>query len=206
MSLGERIKQVRKALNLTQREFGEHIGMKQNSVAQVEMGRNTSEQTILTICRVFNVNEDWLRNGKGNEMFKRKPSNLLDELAKEFNIGEFGRTVIEKMLRLDEKQWQAVCEFMSETIADLSKSAEASPVNAQRDKPSVTTKKRAAAIPATLQQTNHSTETVSVPKAEWEEMKRMLMEQQKQIDTINQEDALRDLLEGKSDLSTFWSK
>jgi len=205
MSLGERIKQVRKALNLTQREFGERIGMKQNSVAQVEMGRNTSEQTILTICRVFDVNEDWLRNGKGNEMFKRKPSNLLDGLAKEFNIGEFGRTVIEKMLRLDEKQWQAVCEFMSETIADLSKGTAASSVGTQCDEPVVTAKNEPT-ISATSHQIADSSETISVPKAEWEEMKHMLMEQQKQIDAINQEDAIRDLLEGKSNLSTLWSE
>ncbi len=140
MSLGERIKQVRKTLGLTQREFGERIGMKQNSVAQVEMGRNTSEQTILTICREFDVDEEWLRNGNGKEMFKSKPSSLLDLLVKEFNLSGFGRAVVEKMLRLNEKQWQAVCEFMTETITDLSKGAAAYTANAQLDKPAVTAK------------------------------------------------------------------
>ena len=61
--IGERIKQVRKALGLTQTRFGEIIGLKQNSVALIEAGRETSDQTIFAICREFRVNEEWLRTG-----------------------------------------------------------------------------------------------------------------------------------------------
>ena len=42
----ERIRKLRKTLELTQQEFGERIGMKRNSIALIEGGRNTSEQTI----------------------------------------------------------------------------------------------------------------------------------------------------------------
>ena len=64
----ERIRKLRKTLELTQQEFGKRIGMKRNSIALIEGGRNTSEQTIFAICREFNVNEHWLRDGTG-EMF-----------------------------------------------------------------------------------------------------------------------------------------
>lgn len=66
MTLGERIKKVRRALDLTQNEFGRRIGIKPNSISLIESGnRNASEQVILSICREFNVNETWLRNGTG---------------------------------------------------------------------------------------------------------------------------------------------
>ena len=54
--------------------------MKQNSIAIIESGkRDTSEQTIMAICREFNVNETWLRTGEG-EMFAR-PSGKAEQVA-----------------------------------------------------------------------------------------------------------------------------
>ena len=37
--MNERIKEVRKALGLTQQKFGERIGVKGNTIAQYELGR-----------------------------------------------------------------------------------------------------------------------------------------------------------------------
>lgn len=67
----DRIKKVRKELDLTQQAFADKIGMKQNTIAQYEMGRTKpSDAIIFSICREFNVNEDWLRTGEG-EMFEQ---------------------------------------------------------------------------------------------------------------------------------------
>lgn len=66
MSLGARIKKVRRYLDLTQSEIGARIGIKPNSISLIESGnRNASEQVILSVCREFNVNETWLRTGEG---------------------------------------------------------------------------------------------------------------------------------------------
>lgn len=70
LAFGARIKDLRKKLNLTQSAFGEKIGLTQNTITKYENGlRNASNQIVLSICREFNVNESWLKNGKG-EMFK----------------------------------------------------------------------------------------------------------------------------------------
>ena len=54
---------------MTQQKFGERIGVKGNTVAQYEMGRNEPIDSVFSlICREFNVNEEWLRTGEG-EMF-----------------------------------------------------------------------------------------------------------------------------------------
>lgn len=61
---------MRKSLDITQQEFADRIGIKRNSYANYETGRNTPiDAIILSICREFGVNETWLRTGEG-EMFE----------------------------------------------------------------------------------------------------------------------------------------
>ncbi len=65
----EQLKKLRKHLDMTQQAFADKIGMKQNTIAQYEMGRTTpSDAIVFSICREFGVNENWLRTGDG-EMF-----------------------------------------------------------------------------------------------------------------------------------------
>lgn len=52
---------------MTQEKFGEKIGMKKNSISQIESGKNSlTEQMFKSICREFNVNPEWLREGTGD--------------------------------------------------------------------------------------------------------------------------------------------
>lgn len=78
--MNERLKKLRKALDLTQKEFGERIGVKGNTIAQYEIGRNAPIDSVFSlICREFNVNETWLRTGESN-MFIEVPEE--DEVMK----------------------------------------------------------------------------------------------------------------------------
>lgn len=72
-TLNERLKSLRKSLGLTQQKFADQLGVKRNTVGQWECGINPlTDQTVFSICRVFNVNEEWLRTGTG-EMFVEIP-------------------------------------------------------------------------------------------------------------------------------------
>lgn len=65
--MNTRIKQLRKTLSLTQSDFGAKIGLTGAAITRIEKGNNNpSEQTVLSICREFNVNEEWLRTGNGD--------------------------------------------------------------------------------------------------------------------------------------------
>lgn len=67
----DRLKKLRKELDLTQQAFADKIGMKQNTIAQYEMGRTTpSDAIVFSICREFGVREEWLRTGEGG-MFEQ---------------------------------------------------------------------------------------------------------------------------------------
>lgn len=71
--MNERIKEVRKSLGLTLEKFGKALGVTKQTMSRIENGvNNVTDQMFLSVCRVYNVNEDWLRNGTG-EMFN-KPS------------------------------------------------------------------------------------------------------------------------------------
>jgi transcriptional regulator with XRE-family HTH domain len=62
----ERIIEVRKVLNLKQRNFAEKLGIRQTTLSNIETGRNgATDANIRLICVTFNVNEAWLRTGDG---------------------------------------------------------------------------------------------------------------------------------------------
>ena len=71
--MNTRIKMIRQYENLTQSQFADKIGLSRNYVAMIEIGqRDPSDRTISDICRIFNVNPEWLRNG-AEPMFMPEP-------------------------------------------------------------------------------------------------------------------------------------
>lgn len=127
--IGDRIKTLRKALHLTQQKFGERIGLKQNSVALIEAGRETSDQTIFAICREFRVNEDWLRTGEG-EMFVPTPSTVVDQLCEEYDLDGAARVVLEKFITLPPEEQEVIIQYMCAIRAEKT---EAEKLHAQLD-------------------------------------------------------------------------
>lgn len=65
--MNERIKELRKEyLKLTMEKFGERLGVGKTAISNIENGnRNVTDQMFKSICREFNVSEDWLRDGTG---------------------------------------------------------------------------------------------------------------------------------------------
>jgi transcriptional regulator with XRE-family HTH domain len=62
--MNSRIKMIRQNEGLTQSQFADKIGLSRNYVAMIEIGqREPSDRTISDICRIFDIQEDWLRYG-----------------------------------------------------------------------------------------------------------------------------------------------
>ena len=120
-----RIKELRKSLGLTQAEFGAKIGIKQNTVATYEMGRNSPTDTVITlICREFGVSETWLRTGAG-EMFQARSREeelgaLADSLFRE-RPGSFRAAVVTTLLRFDPggPEWEVLERIYRGIAAEL---------------------------------------------------------------------------------------
>lgn len=94
--MNDRLKQIRKYFKLTQKLFAEKIGIKQATYLSIEKGRrNLTEKRIKLICKVFNVNEEWIKTGKGNifnSEVKRDEKQSINErievLIKKLNISK----------------------------------------------------------------------------------------------------------------------
>ena len=62
--MNSRIKMIRQNEGLTQSQFADKIGLSRNYVAMIEIGqREPSDRTISDICRIFDIQEDWLKDG-----------------------------------------------------------------------------------------------------------------------------------------------
>ena len=125
--MNERIKQIRRELGLTQQEFAERIGLKQNSIALIESGkRNISDQAVLSICREYGINEEWLRTGWGDKKTNNSDSELeaLTEkynlcIRDRYNLSAADRVLIEKYIGLKPGVREAVLKFMTDVVVSL---------------------------------------------------------------------------------------
>lgn len=118
-----RIKELRKILKLTQPEFAQKLNLSGNFIFLIEKGeRKPSDRTIADICRIFNVNENWLRTGEG-EKFIPTPTFALDALVEEWNLTHGERILIEKFLNLKPEIRQALVGYVKEAASSLAHDA-----------------------------------------------------------------------------------
>lgn len=108
----ERIKELRKNLNLSQDAFGKKLGVTGTAVSRIEKGeRSLTEQMALAICREFRVNYYWLTKGQ-LPMFTGTPENVVDEIAEDYNLDEIDKKIIQKYLELDDKHRQFLKDYL----------------------------------------------------------------------------------------------
>ena len=119
MTSGERVKELRKQINLTQQAFADRLNLKRNTVGSYEVNVvEPSDRTISDICREFNVNETWLRTGEG-EMFNQITQSeklaafLADITADEGD--DFKRRFVEMLAELEPEDWKLL-ERMAEKL------------------------------------------------------------------------------------------
>lgn len=125
-SIGERIKQLRKALNLTQAEFGQRLGTVANMVSMWEKGmRIPNERQMILISSVYNIRREWLENGTG-EMQEQPAEN--DELA-QYLAGmmyDEAPSVLKSFLtilaRTTPEEREVLAKIISETISHYTES------------------------------------------------------------------------------------
>lgn len=119
--MNERLRDLRKALSLNQVEFGERIGIGGTAISKIEKGdRGLTEALLRSICREFDVNEEWLRFGTG-EMFDRKSQDLIEQLTNKYNLGLYGRQLLETYLELSDTDKKAVERFVLQLTINVEK-------------------------------------------------------------------------------------
>ena len=125
--MNTRIKKLRRELDMTQEKFGAEIGVKGNTVAQWESGRNDPpDSSIVSICREFHANEHWLRTGEG-EMFNRvsRSEEIVQFAVQAADSGEadFKRRFLLALARIPEDRWAEIEAFALQ-LAEENKKAD----------------------------------------------------------------------------------
>ncbi|NFE83368.1 helix-turn-helix domain-containing protein [Clostridium botulinum] len=123
--MGERITILRKHLNLNQDDFGSKINVTRSAVSNYEKGtRNIMDRVISDICREFNVNEDWLRNGT-KPMFIEPDTFSLDEYVKQKGATDFELEIIKSFFEMDPEIRKAATEqFKASLLSKLANNNE----------------------------------------------------------------------------------
>ena len=119
MTIGERIRSIRKETGLNQTDFGEKVGLRQSSLGQIESGvRNATDRTIILICEKYGVREDWLRNGTG-EMFLETDSTIVSQLSSEYGLDAFEKVLIEGFLKMKPEERAVIKTYVRNLIDTL---------------------------------------------------------------------------------------
>lgn len=119
MTQGERLRELRKSLNLTLEKFGKSLGVGKTAISKIENDeRNLTDQMILSICREYNVSEEWLRSGTGEMFVPLKRNQVITDFAGDLirEDDTFRKRLIEALAKLDEKDW-AVLERLAQELA-----------------------------------------------------------------------------------------
>ena len=124
--MNERIKELRRTLNLTQQEFADKLNIKRGAIANYEVGRNEPIDAVISlICREFNVNEEWLRTGT-TEMFVEAKENSIVAKATML-LGEkdpLFEAFIDTYSKLTPKNREILQQFMSDLSRTLNEKKE----------------------------------------------------------------------------------
>lgn len=120
--MNKRIEATRKHYGLTRAAFGERIGVSGDVINNLERGRvEIKDHIIRLICMEYNVNEEWLRTGKG-EMFidishEEEIADLTLKLLRE-EPDSFKNRVISVLSRMTEDEWELLERKMREILGE----------------------------------------------------------------------------------------
>lgn len=122
--INKRIALARKERNIKQEDLAKECGLTKNFISLIETGkRKPADRTIKDICRVLDVNEEWLRTGKGEMFVELSRKDKIIIWASEAMSGEseeFKNRFIDVLDALDTDDWEAIAE-LAENLAKRKK-------------------------------------------------------------------------------------
>lgn len=109
----DRLKELRKALNIKQGDFAKRISTTQGHISDIENGRKgLSDRTIKLISYEFGVNEEWLKNGVGEMFEELDRDEEITAWASKITRSDFDKQFIPDFVhmlsKLNESDWETL--------------------------------------------------------------------------------------------------
>lgn len=121
----DRIKQIRKSLNLSQADFGARVKLSQNYIWMIEKGdRVPADRTVSDICREFGINEVWLRTGEGEPFQEETRQEQIMRFATQTVKGsdEFRKAFVSMLAKMDADDWGNLEKLFDNLANEIKKS------------------------------------------------------------------------------------
>ena len=119
MSIGNRLKTIRKTLDLNQTDFGTRINLSQTTIGQYEKEtRPITERVISQLVSEFHINEEYLRHGTGDMFIDQKPK-LVRQLAEELALSDREQRLLLTFLEFPPDTRNQILDFAQEFVAKL---------------------------------------------------------------------------------------
>ena len=122
-TISARISLVIKESGLTKTAFAKKINISQPHISKIALGESVpSDRTIADICREFNVNEDWLRTGRGDPYIQLSRDEELAQFFGDVMKGEdpdFRRRLLSVMSRLTTDEWALLEQMAWKLVGEL---------------------------------------------------------------------------------------
>lgn len=127
--ISERVSVCISKLGLKKKTFAEKLGVSAQYISQLCSGAaGASDRTIRDICRIFGVNEVWLRTGDG-EIFKPRTqqeeiASFVGSILREDGDNDFQRALLAVMARTTPDEWVIFKRKLDELSAEIKKNGE----------------------------------------------------------------------------------
>lgn len=110
--MNDRIKEVRKALDLSQEEFGKRLGVSRGVIVNMELNRAEIKPLFIEhLCSMFSINKHWLETGRG-QMFIETEETIISSLATEYDLDSLDRKIIECYINMQAPQRMAIKSYL----------------------------------------------------------------------------------------------
>lgn len=116
--VNQRIKEVRQHLNLSQREFGERLGVSRGVLNNIESNVVEAKPLFIQhICSVYGVDPIWMETGEGEMFHKPSEAERFAELAAKIQSdpNEFKKRVFYALSLMSDEGWAAFQQAWEES-------------------------------------------------------------------------------------------
>lgn len=115
--MNERLKEIRKHMEMNQTDFANLLGIGQSTLAMMEVSkRDISDRHIKTICAICGVNENWFRTGKGDMLVEHGDS--IAAFAAEIGLNEFQENLVRIVAGLPVEYQKMILNLANQISSD----------------------------------------------------------------------------------------
>ena len=108
--MNERVKELRKTVDLTLEKFGKRLGVGKTAISKIEHGENgVTDQMIKLMVKEFGVSENWLRTGDGEMFLEFDRADAIAKLADDIMTevpDSFKSRLVTALAQMTDEQWK----------------------------------------------------------------------------------------------------